>query len=125
MNEFHISELHFLHLKHQNNHLHLPCRLPWWLSGKEPVCQCRRHGFHPWVRKIPWRRKWQPTPIYLPEKSHGQRSLVGYSPWGHRRVGHDLATKQQHLNLLNFAKHSCTCISVSTTTSCIFVLEDD
>ena len=37
-----------------------------------------------WVRKIPWRRKWQPTPLFLPEKSHGQRSLVGYSPWGHR-----------------------------------------
>ena len=42
----------------------------------------------PWVRKIPWRRAWQPTPVFLPEESHGQRSLVGYSPWG-RRVGHD------------------------------------
>ena len=40
-------------------------------------------GFDPWIRKIPWRRKWQPTPIFLPGKSHGQRSLVGYSPWGH------------------------------------------
>ena len=57
--------------------------LPWWLSGKEPACQCRRCGFSPWVGKIPWRRKWQPTPVFLPEKSHGQRSLVGYSsPWG-------------------------------------------
>ena len=45
--------------------------------------------------KIPWSRKWQPTPIFLPEKSHGQRSLVAYSPWGHKRVGHDLVTKQQ------------------------------
>ena len=54
-------------------------------SGKEPACQCRRlkrHGFDPWVRKIPWRRAWQPTPIYLPGESHGQRSLVRYSPWG-------------------------------------------
>ena len=42
----------------------------------------RRPGFDPWVRKIPWRKKWQPTPVFLPEKSHGQRSLVGYSPWG-------------------------------------------
>ena len=39
-------------------------------------------GFHPWVRKIPWRRKWQPTPVLLPGESHGGRSLVGYSPWG-------------------------------------------
>ena len=38
--------------------------LPWWLSGKESACQCRRHGFDPWVRKIPWRRKWQPTPVF-------------------------------------------------------------
>jgi len=38
--------------------------------------------FDPWVRKIPWRRKWQPTPVFLPEEFYGQRSLVGYSPWG-------------------------------------------
>ena len=56
-----------------------------WLSGKESACQCRRHRrhkFNPWVRKISWRRKWQPTPVFLPGKSHGQRSLVGYSPRG-------------------------------------------
>ena len=40
--------------------------------------------FDPWVGKIPWRRKWQPTPVLLPGKSHGQRSLVGYSPWDHK-----------------------------------------
>ena len=54
-------------------------------NGKEPTCQCRRqkrHGFDPWVGKIPWRRTWQPTPVFLPRESHGQRSLVGYSPWG-------------------------------------------
>ena len=44
--------------------------------------QCRRPRFDPWVRKIPWRRKWQPTPVSLPGESHGQRNLVGYSPWG-------------------------------------------
>ena len=56
-----------------------------WLSDKESVCQCRRHtrvGFYSWVGNIPWRRK--PTPVFLPEKSHRQRSLVGYSPWGHK-----------------------------------------
>ena len=62
--------------------------LPWWLRGKEFTCQSRRFGLDPWVRKIPWRRKWQPTPLFLPGESHGQRSLVGCSPWNHR-VRHD------------------------------------
>ena len=53
-----------------------------WLSGKESTCQCRRHRFNSWVRKIPWRRKWQPIPVFLPGEFHGQRSLAGYSPWG-------------------------------------------
>ena len=44
--------------------------------------QCRRPGFNPWVRKIPWRRKWQPTPVFLPGESHWQRSLESYSPQG-------------------------------------------
>ena len=68
--------------------------LPWWLSGKESTCQCRRCRFSPWSRKIPCRREWQPTLVFLPGKSHGQRSLVGYSPWG-CRDGHDLATEQK------------------------------
>ena len=52
-------------------------------SGKNPACQCRRHkrhGFNLWVRKIPWRRAWQPIPVFLPGESHEQRSLVDYSP---------------------------------------------
>ena len=69
--------------------------LPWWLSVKESARQCRRHGFDTWVRRIPWRRKWQPTPVSLPGKSHRQRSLVDYSPWGCKGVRHDLGTKQQ------------------------------
>ena len=51
-------------------------------SGKESTCQSRRWGFNPWVGKILWSRKWQPTPEFLPEKFHGQKSLVGYSQWG-------------------------------------------
>jgi len=43
--------------------------LPWWLGVKESACQCKRHGFDSWVRKIPWRRKWHPTPIFLPGQS--------------------------------------------------------
>ena len=46
----------------------------------------RRHRFDPWVRKIPWRRRWQPAPVFLPGGSHGQRSLVGYSPGGHKEL---------------------------------------
>ena len=56
-------------------------------SSKESACQCRRQrrrGFDPWVRKISQKRKWQLTPVFLPEESHGQRSLVGYSPWSHK-----------------------------------------
>ena len=56
-------------------------------SCKEPVGQCRRHkrhGFDPWVGKIPWRRAWQPTPVFLPGESPWQRSLAGHSPWGHK-----------------------------------------
>ena len=53
---------------------------PGGLVVKESSCQYRRLGFDPGVRKIPWRRKWQPTPIFFPGKSHGQRSLAGYSP---------------------------------------------
>jgi len=51
---------------------------------QEPTCQYRRHEFNSWVGKIPRRKKWQPTPVFLPGKSHEQRSLVGYSLWGHK-----------------------------------------
>ena len=55
---------------------------PRWHGGKESACQCRRLRFDPWVGKIPWGWKWQPTPVFLPGKFQGQRSLVGYSPRG-------------------------------------------
>ena len=62
---------------------------PGGANGKESACQCRRckrHGFNPWVGKNPWSRKWQPTLAFLPGKFHRQRSLVGYSPWGHKEL---------------------------------------
>ena len=65
---------------------------PGGASDKESTCQYRRYkrlGFDPWVRKIPWRSAWQPTPVFLPGDSHGQRSLAGRSPWG-RRVGREV-----------------------------------
>ena len=55
---------------------------PGWLRWQSICLQCRRPRFNPWVRKIPWRRKWQPTPLFLLEEFQGQRSLAGYSPWG-------------------------------------------
>ena len=68
-------------------------------SGKEPTCQCVRrkiHGFDPWFGKIPWKRAWQPTPVFFPGESHGQRSLAGYSPWGQRELGMTEATWNAH-----------------------------
>ena len=59
---------------------------PGGASGKEPTCQCRRHQFNSWVRKIPWRRAWQSTSVFLPRESHGQRRLEGYSPWAYKEL---------------------------------------
>ena len=70
-----------------------------WPWRTDLICQCRRcrrHGFDPWVGKIPWRRKWQRSPIFLTGESHGQRSLVDCSPWGH---------KDPQLNTLHI--HTC------------------
>ena len=75
---------------------------PQRLSGKKPACQSGRRKFDPWVRKNPWRRKWQPTPVFLPGKSHRESSLEGYSPWGRKRVRHDLITDQQQIMLSAF-----------------------
>ena len=68
--------------------------LPWWLSGKESTCQRRKHWFNSCVGKVPWRRKWQHTIIFLSGKSHGQRSPVGM---GCIRVRHDLSTKHNNV----------------------------
>ena len=76
--------------------------LPLWLSGEESTCQCR---FDPWVRKTPWRKEWQPTPVFLSGKLYGQRSLAGYSPWDHKGVGYNLATKQQQHFSFTFLHH--------------------
>ena len=67
----------------------------------------RRHGFDPWVGKMPWRRKWQLTPVFLPGKFHGQRSLVGNSPWGHKesdmteRMSTNTQTKEAKKKIMN------------------------
>ena len=82
-------------------------RLPWCLSGKESSSQCRRPGFVPWVWKIPWRRAWQPTSIFLPGESHGQRSLAGYNPWGHKES--DTAERLSTNLPRHTHTHACCC----------------
>ena len=74
-----------------------PEGFPGGTNGKESACQCRRHkrhGLNPWVGKIPCSRKWCSTPLFLPRKFHGQRNLMGYSPWG-RRVGLNWVTEHR------------------------------
>ena len=57
-----------------------------WSTETWMCLQCGRPGFDPWVGKIPWRRQWLPTPVFLPGEFQGLRSLVGYSPWGHKEL---------------------------------------
>ena len=103
-------------------HIHT---LPSWLSGKKPTCQCRWHGFDPWVVNIPCRRKWQSTPVFLTGKSHGQRSQMDYSPWGHKRVRYNCVTKQQQMctyyasiyicvHILDICIGVCVCVCIHT-----------
>ena len=71
-------------------------------GGREPTCQKRRHkrhGFDSWVRKIPWRRAWQPILVCLPEECHGQKSLAGYSPQGCNEL--DTTEATQHACMLS------------------------
>ena len=78
---------------------------PGGTKGKESACQYKRCykrcGFDPWVWKIPRSRKWQPIPVFLPGKSHGQRSLAGYSSWGHKESD---ITKQAYMMVFNYFK---------------------
>ena len=75
-------------------------------SGKEPACQCgrlKRRQFNPWIWKIPWRKAWQPTPVFLPGEPRGQRKLMGYSPQGRKESDRTEATcHAQRYNYLIF-----------------------
>ena len=110
-------------------------RLPRWLSSKESSRPCRRQRrreFSPWVRKITYRRKWPSTldfaqksarKIFLPTKSHGQRGLVGYNPWGHKELDTtQWLSMQTHLisNFGLFSKSSKNKTFLSVLTSIIF-----
>ena len=82
--------------------------LCWWLSRWRIHVQFRRPRFNPLFGKIPWRKKWQPTPVFLPEKSHGQRSLPGYSPWGHKELD---TTEWLSIQLTHISIHIKFCVS--------------
>ena len=87
--------------------LPIKIKLPMWLSGKESACQCRklrRCWLDPWDGKIPWRRKWQPTPVFLPGKSHGQRRLVSYSQWNHKESDTTEQRSTHHMHLSKSTK---------------------
>ena len=80
-----------------------PLIIPGGASDKEPTYQSRRHNsceFNPWVGKIPWSRTRQPTPVFLPGKSHGWRSLAGYSPWGRKELD---TTERLHFHFFHFS----------------------
>ena len=85
--------------------------LPRQLSSKESLCQYRRLGFYPWVRKILWRRKWQPTPVFLSGKFHGQRNLEGYSLWDHNESD---MTERVHTHTHTHT-HTYLCFQVGKT----------
>ena len=79
---------------------------PMVLVVKESACQCgrcKRCGFNPWVGKIPWSRKWHPTPELLLGNFHGQGSLAGYSPWGHKELD-DWVTERAHTHTIYYAQ---------------------
>ena len=75
-------------------------------QGKESTYQRRRLRFGPWIRRTCWRRQWQATPVFLPGKSHGQRRLLGYSPWVHS-VGHDWATEHARTHSRMWLVENC------------------
>ena len=79
--------------------------------------QCRRCGFDPWVRKIPWRREWQPIPVFLPGKFHGQRSLAGYGPQGLKELDTTKHTHSTPKASEKFLQSSQQCLLLLSTLS--------
>ena len=83
-----------------------------WLGGKESASQCKRlkrRGFNPWAGKVCWKRKWQPTPVFLPREPHGQKSLLGYSSWGQKASDTtERLSTHAHTSLIKQAEdHTC------------------
>ena len=94
------NEAGYAYRKYTGNLCTLPSSslwLPWWLNGKESACRWGKCRFDPWVLKIPWRRKWQLAPVFLPGICHGQRNC-GLQSMRLQRVGHNLASRKQQQN---------------------------
>ena len=86
-----------------------------WCSGKESACQCRKlksSRFDPWVRKIPWSMKWQPTAVFMPEKLNGQRNLADLSPWVYKEL--DVIERLSTHNMLTIVSHHTVHCNSST-----------
>ena len=100
--------------------IHVEVGLPWWLRWWSVCLQYRKPRFNSWVGKILWRRKWQPTPVLLPGKSHGGRSLVGYSPWDRKELDmterlHFDRKHQNSVKQLSFNKNTTEWLSLHFT----------
>ena len=89
-------------------------------ESTESACQCRGCKFNSWVTKIPWRRIWQPTLVFLPGKSRGQRSLTGYSPWGRKEWDMTEVTEHAHIHCLK--KMLCNSVSLLYASQWILAL---
>ena len=107
-------------------YMYLHSRTSGWPGGKESTSQWKRCRFNPWVGKIPWRRKWQPSLVFLPGKSHGQKNLAGYSSWGPKGVRHNLATKHNNLNCstchIDGTVPSYSCLTLKMDLDWIFLI---
>ena len=104
----------------------LNLHLPRWCSGKESAYQCRRHkrsGFDPCIRKIPCSRKWQPTSVFLPGKFHGQWSLVGYNPWGHRESDMTEQMSTEHTHIIKYKPRSQLLVAISKCINLTYILK--
>ena len=92
--------------------------------GKEPACNAgdaKDMGLSPRSGRSPWRRAWQPTPVFLPEESHWQRSLAGYSPWGHKELDMTEATEHStaHTEVFNeYTRYICPLLSFKQIVYC-------
>ena len=90
----------------------------WWTQLVKNLPASRRPGFDPWVRKISWRKKWQPTPVFLLGKSHGQRTLEGYSPWG-RKKSDTTEHARMHFELpIQFSSVAQSCLTLCDPMNC-------
>ena len=96
---------------------------PSGLVVKNPL-QCRGRRFNPWLRKIPWRRSWLAALVFLPGESHGQRSMAGYSPWGHKELDmtEQLSTHKYINNSLCYTVGLCCLSILSVYANCKFLI---